>query len=126
VNVPGPSGKIILKIETWPPSNSNQAQGVSLSFTFTDKNALDDREKVKTFLAGKMAAGPPSAPNSGLSSAPSKSLAESDDNKLKEEEIKARQSLLLKDRALAKLHRDWVVQGGLMTEEEFWETRKVS
>jgi hypothetical protein len=69
-----------------------------------------------------MASGPPSAPNPV---APTKSQDGSDEIKLKEEETKARQALLLKDRALAKLHRDWVVQGGLMTEEEFWETRKV-
>jgi hypothetical protein len=45
--------------------------------------------------------------------------------KLSAEEIQLRQQLLLKDKKLAQLHKRWVVQGNLLSEEDFWETRHV-
>ena len=43
VNVPGPSGKIILKLECHPVKDSKE---LSLSFTFVGSNGLEDREQV--------------------------------------------------------------------------------
>lgn len=45
--------------------------------------------------------------------------------RLSAEQIKLRGTLLATDKELLQLHRT-LVRGGLLTEEEFWETRKVS
>ena len=106
VNVPGPSGKIILKLECWPIQDSE----VNLNFTFM---SLDEREKVKLFLNPHMHSNPPCTTKTSASTA------------LTTEEIQVRQALLLKHTHLAQMHRQWVVERGLLSEEEFWNTKKV-
>lgn len=44
--------------------------------------------------------------------------------KLNADEIKLRGTILGNDKELLQLHKT-LVRGGLVTEEEFWETRKV-
>lgn len=85
---------------------------------------MDEREIVKGYIAQRMGGtGVPSVSNQPTVT---QSTTTTSMGKLKTEEIQARQALLLKDRHLAQLHRDWVVQGGgLISEEEFWDTRRV-
>ena len=108
VNVPGASGKIILKLDLW---QSDQ----SLSFNF---KSLDEREQVKGYLSSRIGTSAPDL-------APVSTQSSQQSTKLRPEEIQARQSLLLKDPHLAKCHREYVVQGGLLSEEEFLDTRQV-
>jgi hypothetical protein len=126
VNVPGPSGKIILKLDLLPEPGSSESP--SLSFIFKGPKGLQEREAVKTFIAARMgdsSATPSISRQTSEKGIPPVMSGSSSGGRLRNEEIQARQALLLKDRHLAQLHRDWVVQGGLISEEEFWETRKV-
>ncbi|KAJ3086843.1 RNA polymerase II transcription factor B subunit 1 [Quaeritorhiza haematococci] len=120
VNLPG-SGKVLLKITTWAQGSTPET---SYNFTFTSSSAAAEREKVKDRLAEVIGQQRGSTPVSRPSSpAVSTGGGSSGRGVLSQQEIQARQTLLSKNKELAKLHRQLVI-GGVITEEDFWENRK--
>lgn len=90
------------------------------------EKALDERQSVQDHITRLVNAYrlSSSRQNSNESLASGKSSTGSRTN-LSQDEIKARQALLARDASLRKMHRELVMMGHL-SEEEFWETRRVS
>ena len=104
VNVPGPSGKVLLKL-----SLSN---GDNHTFSFTGPDKINERDETKDKLAVELAKVPPSVPTTpksiiGLTTA----------------DIQARQALLTKIPELRNIHKE-LVMGNIINEEDFWLNRK--
>ncbi|KAI8848363.1 hypothetical protein BC829DRAFT_394293 [Chytridium lagenaria] len=106
------SVKVLLKITQW--SQENQPE-TNYNFLFIGKDPMKDRERVKEVLSleiskNRIANGGVTADVPGVSTITS-------------QDIQIRQSLLTKDKELAKLHKE-LVMSGIIGEEEFWINRK--
>ena len=89
----------------------------SFTFAFTGDLAIANRDSIKDQIALAI------AKNNGSNSA---SLATPLQKRvgLTALDVQARQSLLARDKALAQLHKG-LVMTGIISEEEFWQRRKV-
>ncbi|KAI8926635.1 hypothetical protein BC831DRAFT_455499 [Entophlyctis helioformis] len=133
VNLPGPSGKVLLKLALWPVNGGPET---SHALSFAGPSALADRDRVKDILAQRLggllsapASAPASAPTSAPASRPATPAAAAASGTaasrivLTALDIQARQALLARDKHLARLHKE-LVMGGLVSEQEFWDTRR--
>ncbi|KAJ1963348.1 RNA polymerase II transcription factor B subunit 1, partial [Dipsacomyces acuminosporus] len=143
--------KVMLRISVAPPNSAPNALP-TLTYTFTWRNpnkeaSLADREKYVTELsivsnrraavtaaAGNGAAqqqnGQASGQASSAQASQSQAAASAEYGKVKigavpasADEVKLRQDVLSKNAELAKLHQSLVLSG-LISEDEFWSTRK--
>ncbi|KAL3897981.1 MAG: hypothetical protein SGCHY_003049 [Lobulomycetales sp.] len=106
---PATSDKAMLKITIALPS------GEESTCTFNFAQAAADRDELKHLLQSEISKSKASTPAAGPGS-----LA----TDLSGKEIRARKLVLAKDRRLAALHKELVVVTQVITEREFWESRR--
>eukprot|EP00842_Homolaphlyctis_polyrhiza_P004759 jgi/Hompol1/5284/HPOL_002645-RA len=102
-----PSAKVILKLMLVQVPNGPD----SVSFTFDGPNPENDREQIKDAISKRLAAALSQQQQSQNTAA------------LRVQDLEARSTLLSRNKELARLHKD-LVMGGLIGEEDFWNTRK--
>ncbi|KAJ8322704.1 hypothetical protein BDV3_006971 [Batrachochytrium dendrobatidis] len=122
VNAIGPSGKVLLKLSLWPVGDTPETNH---NFSFPNPaTAESDRDHIKDYLATRIAAvrqrsaTPASAKPTSLPR-----TASATTSSLTLQDLQARQALLSKNKDLAKLHKEIVI-GGLISEQDFWNTRQ--
>ncbi|KAJ1345399.1 hypothetical protein BSLG_000912 [Batrachochytrium salamandrivorans] len=138
VNAIGASGKVLLKLSLWPVGDTPE---ITHNFAFSGgATAEADRDRIKDIIATRIAANRQMA---GLASASTASAAvhpisdatprsvsavstptsASHKTALTVQDIQARQTLLSRNKDLAKIHKE-IVMGGLISEQDFWSTRR--
>ncbi|TIA87502.1 hypothetical protein E3P99_03142 [Wallemia hederae] len=96
----------------------------SLTFTFAHPtNALSEREAVKEKLTQAIAANRARTSNQIGKDVDSQQSRASPGLGLSKEDLEIRKKVLVKDPALAKLHRDLVISG-VISENDFWQGRQ--
>ncbi|KAJ3213490.1 RNA polymerase II transcription factor B subunit 1 [Dinochytrium kinnereticum] len=104
------TAKVLLKITQWGQGTQPET---NYNFQFTGKDAVKDRERVKETLSVEIS-------KNRVANAANDVTGGS---AITSQDIQIRQSLLSKDKELARLHKE-LVMSGIIGEEEFWLNRK--